>query len=201
MSKKRELENYVRKKIERLLKIGNTPFGKAELANLRRGLGKKPGDLPELWGSFLLDMPEAFIGKGDEPSREEWSCYLALTLFAMHQQSRDLEKSPMHVEGVTLGRAMKMLSTSEDDENSDKRVLKRLNALSSSKDIKELAHHLRMIISLLKSNKIPLDYALLAGDIYYLQIEPYAATVRLKWGRDFYRKEKDNNKRGEKNER
>ena len=30
----------------------------AELANLRRGVGKVPGELPELWGSFLQEMPD-----------------------------------------------------------------------------------------------------------------------------------------------
>ena len=30
---------------------------RAELAKLRRGIGHAPGELPELWGSFLLEMP------------------------------------------------------------------------------------------------------------------------------------------------
>ena len=33
---------------------------RAELAKLRRGVGHTPGELPELWGSFLLEMmPDA----------------------------------------------------------------------------------------------------------------------------------------------
>ena len=36
---------------------------RAELAKLRRGVGHAPGDLPELWGSFLLGMPESFQGR------------------------------------------------------------------------------------------------------------------------------------------
>ena len=31
---------------------------RAELAKLRRGVGHAPGDLPELWGSFLRGMPD-----------------------------------------------------------------------------------------------------------------------------------------------
>ena len=59
---------------------------RAELAKLRRGVGRKPGDLPELWGSFLLGMPESFQGRSG-PSHAEWAVYLALTLYAVHQQS------------------------------------------------------------------------------------------------------------------
>ena len=36
---------------------------RAELAKLRRGIGHAPGELPELWGSFLLGMPESFQGR------------------------------------------------------------------------------------------------------------------------------------------
>ena len=49
---------------------------RAELAKLRRGVGRKPGDLPELWGSFLRGMPEDFQGRCG-PSRAEWAVYLA----------------------------------------------------------------------------------------------------------------------------
>lgn len=58
---------------------------RAELAKLRRGIGHAPGELPELWGSFLLEMPESFQGRS-APSAAEWAVYLALTLYAMHQQ-------------------------------------------------------------------------------------------------------------------
>ena len=56
---------------------------RAELAKLRRGVGRKPGELPELWGSFLRGMPESFQGRS-APSAAEWAVYLALTLYAIH---------------------------------------------------------------------------------------------------------------------
>lgn len=61
---------------------------RAELAKLRRGVGHAPGDLPELWGSFLRGMPESFQGRSG-PSYAEWAVYLALTLYAVHQQGND----------------------------------------------------------------------------------------------------------------
>ena len=47
---------------------------RAELAKLRRGVGRAPGDLPELWGSFLRGMPESFQGRS-APSAAEWAVY------------------------------------------------------------------------------------------------------------------------------
>ena len=76
---------------------------RAELAKLRRGVGRAPGDLPELWGSFLRGMPESFQGRS-APSAAEWAVYLALTLYAMHQQGND---RPMNRPGNTLGRAVR----------------------------------------------------------------------------------------------
>ena len=79
---------------------------RAELAKLRRGIGHAPGELPELWGSFLLEMPESFQGRS-APSAAEWAVYLALTLYAMHQQGND---RPMNCPGNTLGRAVRQLA-------------------------------------------------------------------------------------------
>lgn len=35
------------------------PQRRARLAELRRGVGHQPGDLPALWGSFLQDCPKS----------------------------------------------------------------------------------------------------------------------------------------------
>ena len=34
---------------------------RAELAKLRRGVGRAPGDLPELWGSFPINIRNDII--------------------------------------------------------------------------------------------------------------------------------------------
>ena len=46
----------VSRQIARLQKMPDHPR-KAALAELRRGVGHVPGELPELWGSFLQEMP------------------------------------------------------------------------------------------------------------------------------------------------
>ena len=77
---------------------------RAELAKLRRGIGHAPGELPDLWGGLLQGMPASFYGTNG-PSHEEWAVYLALTLYALHQQSNDTVC--MSQLGCTLGRAAK----------------------------------------------------------------------------------------------
>lgn len=39
------------------------PQRRARLAELRRGVGHQPGDLPALWGSFLQELPKELWGR------------------------------------------------------------------------------------------------------------------------------------------
>lgn len=175
------LRGYVAKRLSALSQHRESPAVTAQLAELRRGIGKKPGELPQLWGSFLLDMPEELLGKGDEPSKAEWAVYITLTMYALHQQGK---AEPVYQAGDEhrLGRAVGRMVQNEDDRE---RVAKRFASLALAEDMSGLAHHLRGIIQLLKAQDIPLDYIDLAGDIFWFQTT-VADSVRLKWGRDFY---------------
>ena len=73
------------------------------------------------------------------------------------------------------------------DEDEMKRVLRRLNAAATANSITALAHYLRGLVQLLRTEGIPLDYAALAGDIFRYQFPETAAQVRLAWGQDFYK--------------
>ena len=52
------LAGYVDRRIRRILSMPAPGPQKAMLANLRRGAGKAPGELPALWGVLLEDFPE-----------------------------------------------------------------------------------------------------------------------------------------------
>ena len=103
--KTQDVKLYAAQQLHRLQSLPDNQR-RAELAKLRRGIGHAPGELPELWGSFLLGMPESFQGRS-APSAAEWAVYLALTLYAMHQQGND---RPMNCPGNTLGRAVRQLA-------------------------------------------------------------------------------------------
>ena len=189
-NKSAKIRRFVSSKLDWLHKMPENAY-RAELANLRRGAGKKPGDLPELWGAILRDMPEEFQGKDGEASREEWAIYIALTTFAVHQQGRS--QNEWMSSDCPFGSAVHKLAPSDD---TLERVLRRFNAFATAADIDEAAHYLRGLAQLLRSEGISFDYPALAADLYYFQFPEYASKVRLKWGQDFYcikKKENEDN--------
>lgn len=189
-SSARELvERDTQKRLFRLYNLPEHPQ-KAALANLRHGVGRVPGDLPELWGEFLLDFPQELESKTGAPTRAEWAVYLALTLYALHQQGRDVRREPMHREDQPLGRAVRRLVKPGEDPQ-DAAVLRRFQALTSAASMREVSQHLRGIIQILRSEGIALDYVRLAADLYDLQFPEASQRVRLRWGQDYYRSPAD----------
>lgn len=197
MSRGGELTKFINKKIAQLEAQKDTGGGKAMLANLRRGVGKRPGDIPEIWGVFLEEIPEKDTRRTDV-SREEWACYIALTLYALHQQGQD---KSMHVSEQPLGMALKKLAMKMGDDNAEERVMRRLNSLTQTKDIEAIAYQLRGIIYLLKGEQIGLDYGTMVRDLYLLQFPDAASSVHLNWGRDFYKPNKSENDDNDENDR
>lgn len=180
-----KIKSCVYKKISKFqydAKTGNSGY-KAELAELRRGVDHIPGNLAKPTGIVLKTIPEEFYGKGNNPSYEEWAVYIALTLFAVHQQGNDPANSIMHHQGQTLGKAIALLGYGENDKE---RIIKKVTALISSSDIRELSYYLKTFIYLLRNKNISLDYVSLTDDLYKFQISGYSDSIRLKWGRDFY---------------
>lgn len=154
------------------------------LAQLRRGVGQTPGEMPQLWGFFLDEFPEEWMGD-HEPSKAEWAVYSAITLFALHQQGKDPETEWMNQPGATVGKSVARLITSTEEEE---RVAKRFHILATASSIEELSHYLRSMVQLLRSQNIPLDYSALAEDLFWYQHPEHQAQVRLRWGQDFYRR-------------
>lgn len=171
---------------------------KAALAELRRGLGKAPGEEPRLWGAFLSELPPELYGRDGEPSRGEWAVYTALTLFALHQQGRNPSTEPVNQEGVRLGRAAAALVAYDDsgkrNDDSWERVRRRLIIAASARDIGELAYHLRALVRLLRDAGQPLDYPVLAKELYLWQTPQGIERIKLQWAEDFHRNSPDNRK-------
>lgn len=184
-SKARLCSRYVSEQLNSLRNEGNTGAGRAKLAVLRRGAGKIPGELPELCGFFLKDLPETLQGATEKPSHAEWAIYTALTLYALHQQGHDVERDNMHMQGANLGQSVHKLVPAGDDA-AEKRILQRFNQMATSSDMKELSNHLRGMVQLLRANGVPLDYMRLARDLYNYQFTESRSDVRLAWGRDYY---------------
>ena len=157
--------------------LDNESLGRAEVAALRKGANRAPGELPEIWELTRVEVPD---GAGDARTREEIAVHTAMTLSAVHQQSRS---ECMFVPGRGLGRAAHEL-VGTDEENPSARA--RFNALVTSTTVAELRHHLRNLVSLLRSRGIALDHAMLADDIVRFQRPGGAKSVRLAWARQYY---------------
>lgn len=178
---------FVYGKIYSLTNDLDSGLSKAQLASLRRGVGKRPGEMPELWGMFLQNMPEELMSKYGEPTCEEWAIYTTLTLFALHQQGHS---EPMYEsnENSHLGCAVRKLVHNDDEEE---RISFKLGLVADSEDMAELSYRLKTIVRLLSNEAIKLDYVDLAQDLYFFQKERSTNNVRLKWGQDFYRIKED----------
>ena len=150
---------------------------RGELAALRRGVSRSPGELPEIWELTRVEVPD---GAGDAPTWEEVAVHTAMTLYAVHQQSRTTR---MFRPGRGLGHAARELVGWEEDNDSAR---KRFNTLVTSTTITELRHHLRNFISLLRARDITLDHAMLVDDIARFQRPGGAKKVRLTWARQYH---------------
>lgn len=182
-----QIKHITSRKIERLLVEG--PWSRAMLAKLRRGIGKHPGELPELFEVILGDMPDELYGKSDEPSYAVWAIYTALTLFAAHQQGKDRPMSvgantETNARGNSLGAAVGFLV--KQDRKREIAFKRRFDAAITANEFTEFAHHARGLIQLLKAENITLDYPGFAEDLYWFQFDEIRNKVRLRWGQDYY---------------
>lgn len=153
----------------------------ATLAKLRRGIGKEVGELPELWQVTLEGLPAEPEFTTPGPTFEEQAAYTAITLYALHQQSR---REGMHQPGRGLGAAVAILAGRSGNEVA---VRRRFEALGTAEAFSEVVHHARGLLTQLRGENLGLDYGIFADQLYWLQWPNSASRVRLAWGRDYYR--------------
>lgn len=169
------------------LNIGD-PASIAMMARLRRGVGKTLGESPETWELIMTIIPEDLMDNltGTEVTEAESAVYSAMTLFAIHQQSKS---QSVNQGGISFGRAVGRLVRSNDS----KALQRRFNAVITSSDIVELTHHVRGLIQLMRSSEptIGFDYPQFAKDLYNYQFPDGKRNVVLRWGQDFYRVDKE----------
>ncbi|MFE9882309.1 type I-E CRISPR-associated protein Cse2/CasB [Streptomyces sp. NPDC005784] len=170
--------------------LSDSPAAVAALARLRRGAGRNAAEIPDLWG--LVDTGPLHGGSHEmrplsdvELARAEDALYTALTLWALHQQSRGTPMHRAHTRDQPrgLGAAVRRLMPAN---GIDEPVLKRLVRAGTAADPIVLAQRLREIVVLLRRSDIPLDYGLLAGQLYAWQWPGGAESVRRSWGRSFH---------------
>jgi CRISPR system Cascade subunit CasB len=151
----------------------------AMLAHLRHAVGKPTGSVADIWPVTVADVlagPHA----GDNPTPAEIAVHVALTLYAVHQQS---VPTRMHQRGQGFGRALRALRPAEAETDP---VRRRFQAVGTADSLDELVHHARGLVQLLRAHRQAQDYALLADQLVSWQ-RGDGVRVRLQWARDFYR--------------
>lgn len=180
--------NYVASRITVLQKgyLCGNPQASRGLAQLRRAVGRGPGATPEVWSLEFESLPEPLVGKGPAPSRGEWSVHVALTLYALHQQS---QSGPMCVSGAEhgFGSAVRQLVIARHGrDDSDKAEMPhRFAAMVTSQSMGELAHYARQIVEQLRREGIPVDYPRFARELYLFQSDDTKNRACLAWARGF----------------
>ncbi len=163
------------------LRYPQSSRSRADLARLRRGVGRDAGTVPEILS--LTTNPDDARSIGHEgPTADEQAIHIALTLYAVHQQSQDRR---MHEPGRRFGAALGAIRYVGGEESPG--VVRRFQALGTATDLRELVAHARGLVTLLRSARQGFDYGLFARDLALLQDPAHADAVRLSWGRDFYR--------------
>lgn len=143
-----------------------------------------PGSDPDVWEDTVGALPEA-LSQGthaeDGPTDYERAAHEAITLYALHQQSKT---TAVHRQDISLGSAARRLVRATGREDA---IRSRFQAVATAGSASGLFHHLRALITMLRSEGIPLDYGQLAIDLRRLHHGGRADQVRLRWGRDFHR--------------
>ncbi|WP_433464102.1 type I-E CRISPR-associated protein Cse2/CasB [Spirillospora sp. CA-128828] len=164
--------------------LADRPSAVGALAQLRRGAGKLPEDVPELWGVTGVERifaEQILSGNEDQAARCERAYFLAVTLYALHQQS---QRSPMHHKGVDLGQAVRRLMSKPGE--IDETIRRRFVRVGTAATPDILAYRLREVISLLRGKGVPLDYGRLARQLYTAQTPDGLNEIRRDWGRSFH---------------
>ncbi|PAZ12275.1 type I-E CRISPR-associated protein Cse2/CasB [Streptomyces sp. SA15] len=170
--------------------LRDRPKDVAALARLRRGAGRDAAELPDLWalvdtGPLHARIEGVRLLGEEELVRAENALHAALTLWALHQQSRGVRMHRPHAlkRPTGLGAAVRRLMPPN---GIDEPVRKRLVRAGTAPDLTTLSQRLRDLIVLLRRADIPLDYGLLAGQLYAWQWPGGVDTVRREWGRSFH---------------
>lgn len=153
---------------------GEARGDRAALAALRRGLGKEPGEAPEMFPVLLPLLPEDRLFP-----RDERVAYLVATLFAFHPET--WPAASRHRWRSNLGASMRRLARQTESNGPERRFIALLNS-----DEPDLPHHLRGIVGLLRAAEDPIwvDWSQLTRDL--LRWTRPDREVQRRWAHAFW---------------
>ncbi len=164
------------------LQVAGRSQARAVMAHLRAAINLPPGSDPAIWSVTAVYDDDR--GLPDAPTPEETAVHLALCLWAIHQQSRD---KPMHQAGTPFATAVAELSRRRSRDTGTDPVRHRFDAVVTSTGVSEAAHHLRGLVTQMRSGGLAFDYGALAEDLADLQRPGGRERVARRWARQYHR--------------
>ncbi|GLZ09189.1 hypothetical protein Acsp03_66550 [Actinomadura sp. NBRC 104412] len=166
---------------------GEVDFDRAGLAACRRGLSKKPMDVPAMFqyiAPVSLAVPAQYGPRAQ--ARVEAATHYTLALYAFHQQSQNTR---MHQRsgsrpGTSVGRAAARLHQALKN-TSPEGVDRRFLAATTADSLEEVVGHLRVLVPQLRQHAIAMDYLALAADLEAWPDPERRARIRRRWGLDY----------------
>lgn len=180
---------------------------KALLANMRNSADKDISNNVDALAYVFSNLSYGEDDRGGELSYMEQAIFIAIQMYAIHQQSNvesvlkfgnnDENESREKKYKANIGDALATLRSDESES-----IDKRFNAMITATNFNKLSYHLRQMIKILKSKSdAKVDYAKLAEDLYWFMIGR-KEEVRLSWARPYYKYRKNEEMEGEiKNEK
>jgi CRISPR system Cascade subunit CasB len=167
--------------VGRLLALGEKRDGhqeagrRATLAELRRGVGRSPGEAPGAYREVL-----ALLGDGEAAPSFEDACFEVATLYSLYPENKGNVPSDAHTRRRDMGGSLHLLAaTSERKKGAERRLMAMLDC-----DPDELRHHLRHAVSLLKADVTPIDWLQLLRDLRGWTRDD--RSVQRRWARSFW---------------
>lgn len=161
-----------------LLGPSNTAMPKsnrAALAALRRGLGRSPGEVAEM---FPYVIPYC----GHLPARRQDDYFLVAALFAQHQGTTGPNPSVPNLLHNNVGASYRLVAERSGSASIEKRFL---SVLAASRE--ELDNHLRHAVSLMRANNVGVDWLQLLNDLRGW--EHLSRYVQRHWAQGFWQKD------------
>ncbi|MFQ3659692.1 MAG: type I-E CRISPR-associated protein Cse2/CasB [Anaerolineae bacterium] len=140
---------------------------RAMLAALRRGLGMPPGEAPD-----MLPFVVPFVNYS---GWSETVAYVIASLFGLH---------PSHTPSGNMGAHVRRLAPNPKEDGNEA-VERRFTALLRA-DAADLEYPLRQMISLLKSNDIPVNWHQLMSDVLQWNDPERRRNVVRRWASSFW---------------
>jgi CRISPR system Cascade subunit CasB len=125
---------------------------RAALATLRRGLGKEPAHVVEMY-----PLVDRYVPKGCS-QWDEATYYIVASLFALHQEHWQINDQSQ--QQTNFGASFRRLDTMAPGTSIERRFVALLNA-----DRDELQTHLHQAVGLMKAYEVPIDWVRLLWDI------------------------------------